>query len=91
MKNPTLAIQSSKRFDKIISEEVYPAIMKAYAVLNSDTDHSIKNALLITSTEHLTNCLANLCELNKNMYLSETKSRNQDEDIETLRDYLITR
>ena len=56
--------------------EVYPAIMKAYAVLGNSTEHG-KNALLFAATERLKECIPGFCEENRDMNLGFCK--NPDE------------
>lgn len=68
MKNPTIGINATREFDIIITSEVYPAIMKAYAVLGNKTEHS-KNALLFAATERLKECITEYCDENRDMQL----------------------
>lgn len=79
MKNPTIGINSTKEFDRIIMSEVYPAIMKAYAVLGNTAEHS-KNALLFAATERLKECITEFCDENRNAqygFLKDTDDFNK--------------
>ena len=65
MKNPALTFKMTADFDRIITEEVYPAIIKAFGTMRREE----QGVLLAVAAEHLASCLTSLCYECRDTYL----------------------
>ena len=71
MKNPMIG---HREFDRIITEDVYPAILKAFGSIARENAPET-DALIITAAKHLGTSLNDFCEELGTVY---TKSREYD-------------
>lgn len=81
MKNPVLTFRGTlggtEEFDRIISTEVYPAIVKAYATFRYEE----KSELMAAATVHLIECLSDLCHELEEVYTRRDLNRTLVDDI----------
>lgn len=69
MKNPAYGSSFTKDFDRVITSEVYPAVLKAYGCL---ADNKAKDDLLMSATDHLLDALTDFCKECRDTYMSRS-------------------
>ena len=73
MKNPALTFKMTADFDRIVAEEVYPAIIKAFGTMRKEE----QGVLLAVAASHLASCLTSLCYECRDTYLHSEINKDE--------------